>query len=106
MSAPEVFLGAASQRTTRIRLGHGIMQLPTSHPIRVAERVAVLALGIPRPRDLVLVEDSELHRGPVTSSVRTIAARPPSSFRMIPERGSTVRFLPWYSTSSPFSFVT
>mgnify|MGYP003339345725 FL=1 len=25
-SAPEVFLAAASQRTTRIRLGHGIVQ--------------------------------------------------------------------------------
>src|ERR687888_2272230 len=44
MSAPEVFLGAPSQRTRTIRLGHGIMQLPTSHPIRVAERAAVLDL--------------------------------------------------------------
>src|SRR6266704_6687873 len=44
MSAPEVFLGAASQRTKKIRLGHGILQLPTSHPIRVAERAAVLDL--------------------------------------------------------------
>ena len=43
-SAPEVFLGAATQRTTRIRLGHGIIQLPTNHPIRVAERVATLDL--------------------------------------------------------------
>jgi alkanesulfonate monooxygenase SsuD/methylene tetrahydromethanopterin reductase-like flavin-dependent oxidoreductase (luciferase family) len=43
-SAPEVFLGAASQRTRRIRLGHGIVQLPTNHPIRVAGRVE-LGLG-------------------------------------------------------------
>src|SRR6188474_1990288 len=43
-SAPEVFLGAATQRTSRIRLGHGIVQLPTNHPIRVAERVATLDL--------------------------------------------------------------
>jgi luciferase family oxidoreductase group 1 len=43
-SAPEVFLGAATQRTKRIRLGHGIIQLPTNHPIRVAERVATLDL--------------------------------------------------------------
>src|SRR2546421_6903805 len=43
-SAPEVFLGAASQRTKRIRLGHGIIQLPTNHPARVAERVATLDL--------------------------------------------------------------
>ena len=43
-SAPEVFLGAATQRTQRIRLGHGIIQLPTNHPLRVAERVATLDL--------------------------------------------------------------
>ncbi len=42
--APEVFLGAASQRTKRIRLGHGIIQLTTNHPARVAERVACLDL--------------------------------------------------------------
>jgi alkanesulfonate monooxygenase SsuD/methylene tetrahydromethanopterin reductase-like flavin-dependent oxidoreductase (luciferase family) len=41
-SAPEVFLGAASQRTHRIRLGHGIIQLTTNHPAKVAERVAAL----------------------------------------------------------------
>ena len=29
-SAPEVFLAAASQRTKRIRLGHGIVQLTTN----------------------------------------------------------------------------
>src|SRR3954471_10107736 len=42
--APEVFLGAASQRTRQIRLGHGIIQLTTNHPARVAERVAALDL--------------------------------------------------------------
>ena len=43
-SAPEVFLGAASQRTSSIRLGHGIVQLTTNHPARVAERVGTLDL--------------------------------------------------------------
>jgi alkanesulfonate monooxygenase SsuD/methylene tetrahydromethanopterin reductase-like flavin-dependent oxidoreductase (luciferase family) len=43
-SAPEVFLAAASQRTSNIRLGHGIVQLPTNHPARVAERVSTLDL--------------------------------------------------------------
>lgn len=43
-SAPEVFLGAASQRTKQIRLGHGIVQLTTNHPARVAERIATLDL--------------------------------------------------------------
>src|SRR5689334_25152129 len=45
-SAPEVFLAAASQRTKRIRLGHGIVQAPSAvnHPARIAERVATLDL--------------------------------------------------------------
>jgi alkanesulfonate monooxygenase SsuD/methylene tetrahydromethanopterin reductase-like flavin-dependent oxidoreductase (luciferase family) len=45
-SAPEVFLAAASQRTSRIRLGHGIVQLPQefNHTARVAERIATLDL--------------------------------------------------------------
>jgi alkanesulfonate monooxygenase SsuD/methylene tetrahydromethanopterin reductase-like flavin-dependent oxidoreductase (luciferase family) len=45
-SAPEVFLAAASQRTRRIRLGHGIVNvLPAvNHPARVAERLATLDL--------------------------------------------------------------
>ena len=42
--APESFLAAASQRTKKIRLGHGIFQLTTNHPARVAEKVAVLDL--------------------------------------------------------------
>src|SRR5260221_10755749 len=42
--APEVFLGAASQRTKRIRLGHGIFQLTTNHPAKVAEKIAALDL--------------------------------------------------------------
>lgn len=41
---PEVFLAAASQRTKNIRLGHGIIQLTTNHPARVAEKVATLDL--------------------------------------------------------------
>jgi len=43
-SAPEVFLAAASQRTNQIRLAHGIIQLTTNHPARVAERVSTLDL--------------------------------------------------------------
>jgi len=45
-SAPELFLAAASQRTTRIRLAHGIVHtLPAiNHPARVAERIATLDL--------------------------------------------------------------
>ncbi|MYI56605.1 MAG: LLM class flavin-dependent oxidoreductase, partial [Acidimicrobiia bacterium] len=45
-SAPEVFLAAAAALTQRIRLGHGIVQLPLefNHAARVAERAATLDL--------------------------------------------------------------
>src|SRR5438093_6204647 len=45
-SASGVFLGAASQRTQRIRLGFGILPLPFGyqHPARVAETAAMLDL--------------------------------------------------------------
>lgn len=45
-SAPEVFLAACAARTERIRIGHGIVQLPpaVNHPARVAERIATLDL--------------------------------------------------------------
>jgi alkanesulfonate monooxygenase SsuD/methylene tetrahydromethanopterin reductase-like flavin-dependent oxidoreductase (luciferase family) len=63
-SAPEVFLGAASQRTKNIRLGHGIVQLTTNHPARVAERVSTLDLVSRGRVELGLGEGSsitELH---------------------------------------------
>ena len=45
-SAPEVFLAACSQRTKRIRLGHGVMLMSPAynHPARAAERIAALDL--------------------------------------------------------------
>src|SRR5260221_13731905 len=43
-SSPESFLAAASQRTKNIRLGHGIYQVTSNHPARVAERVSCLDL--------------------------------------------------------------
>ena len=63
-SAPEVFLAAASQRTKNIRLGHGIVQLTTNHPARVAERVSTLDLVSDGRVELGLGEGSsvtELH---------------------------------------------
>ena len=45
-SAPEVFLAACSQRTTDMRLGHGIVLTAPqfNHPARVAERISMLDL--------------------------------------------------------------
>lgn len=44
--APEVFFGAVAVQTQRIRIGHGIVVCvpPMNHPIRIAERTAVLDL--------------------------------------------------------------
>lgn len=43
-SAPEVLYGAVSQRTSTIRIGHGVVLLPFpyNHPVRIAERIATL----------------------------------------------------------------
>lgn len=40
--APEVMMAAISQRTERMRIGHGVVLLPFKHPVMVAERVAML----------------------------------------------------------------
>jgi alkanesulfonate monooxygenase SsuD/methylene tetrahydromethanopterin reductase-like flavin-dependent oxidoreductase (luciferase family) len=44
MSAPEVFLSFVAAKTSRIRLGHGVVCMPFSynHPVRVGERAAML----------------------------------------------------------------
>ena len=39
---PEVMFGALSRLTKRIRLGFGVVILPYHHPVRVAERIAML----------------------------------------------------------------
>jgi alkanesulfonate monooxygenase SsuD/methylene tetrahydromethanopterin reductase-like flavin-dependent oxidoreductase (luciferase family) len=44
MSVPETFLAYLAGRTTRIGIGHGVVCLPPAmnHPVKVAERVALL----------------------------------------------------------------
>ncbi|MGH3521145.1 MAG: LLM class flavin-dependent oxidoreductase [Haloechinothrix sp.] len=44
MSAPEIFLTWVAARTQRIRIGHGVVCMPFNfnHPVRVAERAAML----------------------------------------------------------------
>ena len=43
-TSPEVLLAYIAARTTRLRVGHGVVMLPPrfNHPIRVAERIATL----------------------------------------------------------------
>ncbi|KAA2252570.1 LLM class flavin-dependent oxidoreductase [Solihabitans fulvus] len=44
MSASEIFLSYVAARTSRIRIGHGVVCMPFhfNHPVRVAERAAML----------------------------------------------------------------
>ncbi len=42
MSDPLTFLAAVAVRTTTLRVGTGIFQLPMHHPVRVAEQVATI----------------------------------------------------------------
>jgi alkanesulfonate monooxygenase SsuD/methylene tetrahydromethanopterin reductase-like flavin-dependent oxidoreductase (luciferase family) len=43
-SAPEIVMAAATQRTTRMRIGHAVVLLPFRNPVMVAERIATLDL--------------------------------------------------------------
>ncbi|HKP60651.1 MAG TPA: LLM class flavin-dependent oxidoreductase [Polyangiales bacterium] len=42
LSCPTLLLAAIAERTRTLRLGTGIVQLPLSHPLRVAEEIATL----------------------------------------------------------------
>ena len=42
IASPELFLAAAGERTTRIRLGTGVVSLPYHHPFHVADRITLL----------------------------------------------------------------
>ncbi len=42
IASPEMFLAAAGQRTSRIRLGTGVVSLPYHHPFLVAQRIVQL----------------------------------------------------------------
>jgi alkanesulfonate monooxygenase SsuD/methylene tetrahydromethanopterin reductase-like flavin-dependent oxidoreductase (luciferase family) len=44
LSAPYVVLGAAAQRTKRLRLGVAVNTLPVHHPVQLAEQAAMLDL--------------------------------------------------------------
>lgn len=39
IASPELFIAAASQRTTRIKLGTGVSSLPYHHPLMLADRI-------------------------------------------------------------------
>ena len=42
IASPEMFLAAAGERTSRIKLGTGVISLPYHHPFNVAQRIVQL----------------------------------------------------------------
>ena len=95
-SAPEVLYGAISQRTKRIRIGHAVALLPGqyNHPVRVAERAAVL--------DIVSNGRMDLGTGRSTTLIEM------DGFEVNPEDTraqweEAVRMIPRMWTEDPFS---
>src|SRR6266478_3957952 len=95
-SAPEVLYGAISQRTKRIRIGHAVALLPGqyNHPVRVAERAAVLDI----------VSDGRMDLG--TGRSATLIEM--DAFQVDPEETKeqweeAVRMIPRMWTEDPFS---
>src|SRR3972149_8648271 len=42
IASPEVFIAAAGERTTNIKLGTGVVSLPYHHPFNVADRIVLI----------------------------------------------------------------
>src|ERR1700680_3822002 len=94
--APEVLYGAISQRTKQIRIGHAVALLPGqyNHPVRVAERAAVLDI----------VSDGRMDLG--TGRSATLIEM--DAFQVDPEETKeqweeAVRMIPRMWTEDPFS---
>ena len=95
-SAPEVLYGAISQRTKRIRIGHAVALLPGqyNHPVRVAERAAVL--------DILSDGRMDLGTGRSTTLIEM------DGFEVDPEQTraqwqEAIRMIPKMWTEDPFS---
>jgi alkanesulfonate monooxygenase SsuD/methylene tetrahydromethanopterin reductase-like flavin-dependent oxidoreductase (luciferase family) len=88
MSAPETFLAFVAGKTTNVRIGHGVVCLPfkMNHPIKVAERVAMLdVLSNGRVNFGVGKGGTETEAGAFDVEIAEIDAQLETSFRMIPE---------------------
>ena len=88
MSAPETFLSFVAARTERIRIGHGVVCLPfrMNHPVKVAERVAMLdILSKGRVEFGVGKGGTPQEAGAFQTEIDDIPPQLEESARMIPE---------------------
>jgi Luciferase-like monooxygenase len=80
-TAPEMVLAHLAGRTRNIRLGHGIVPLPfnINHPVRVAERIAVLDLLSNGRRNSGAVARLRTRNSAASASIPKLLLRPPGT---------------------------
>ena len=79
IASPEVFIGAASQRTRHIKLGTGVNSLPYHHPLILADRIVMLD-HLTRGRTMFGVGPGQL-----TSDAFMLGIQPDNQRRMMQE---------------------
>jgi alkanesulfonate monooxygenase SsuD/methylene tetrahydromethanopterin reductase-like flavin-dependent oxidoreductase (luciferase family) len=95
MSAPETFLAYVAGRTSRIRIGHGVVCLPfrMNHPVKVAERVAMLDVLSKGRVDFGIGKGgTQQEAGAFQTQMDEIPAQLEESGRMIPKMWSSEYF--------------
>ncbi len=88
MSAPETFLAYVAGQTERIRIGHGVVCLPfkMNHPIKVAERVAMLDVLSDGRLDFGIGKGgTQQETGAFQTNVGDVSPQLEASARMIPK---------------------
>ena len=95
MSAPETFLAFVAGKTERIRIGHGVVCLPfrMNHPVKVAERVAMLdILSKGRVEFGIGKGGTPQEAGAFQTEMDEIPAQLEESARMIPKMWASETF--------------
>ena len=95
MSAPETFLAYVAGKTSRIRIGHGVVCLPhrMNHPIKVAERVAMLDILSNGRVDFGIGKGgTEQETGAFQTPLEEVPAQLEESARIIPKMWSCDEF--------------
>ncbi len=95
MSAPETFLAYVAGRTSRIRIGHGVVCLPfrMNHPVKVAERVGMLDILSKGRLDFGIGKGgTPQEAGAFQTEIEDIPAQLEESARMIPRMWSEDEF--------------
>lgn len=97
MSAPEIFLSFVAAKTSRIRIGHGVICVPFryNHPVRVAERTAMLDILSNGRLDV------GVGRGATPRETGTFGITPEETQQQLEE---TLRMLPGLWTEDDYSY--